>query len=97
MNNDMHEPQYIRLNGADPFPELSSLAPFKAILVIEERPSAEWQCSVSEWLVRQGCLYMMAWGTDCSSWDDTVDDANLARFDYEDIPDDKLVITTWHD
>ena len=40
---------------------------------------------------------MMAWGVDCSAWDDAVDHANLEVYDYEDIPDDRFVMTTWHD
>ena len=44
-----------------------------------------------------GCLYMMAWGKNCSSWDDSVDIANLERFAYEDIPDSQSVMTTWHE
>ncbi len=40
---------------------------------------------------------MMAWGTDCSSWDDAVDIANLEQFDYGDIPEDQFVMTKWHD
>lgn len=39
---------------------------------------------------------MMAWGTESSRWDDAVDDANLERFDYGEIPEDKFVVTTWH-
>ena len=40
---------------------------------------------------------MMAWGKDCSSWDDSVDIANLERFEYEDIPENQFVVTTWHE
>jgi len=39
---------------------------------------------------------MMAWGKDCSSWDDAVDIANLEQFDYGDVPEDRSVMTTWH-
>jgi hypothetical protein len=39
---------------------------------------------------------MMAWGTKCSTWDDSVDIANLEQFDFGEIPDDSFVITTWH-
>jgi len=39
----------------------------------------------------------MAWGNECSKWDDSVDIVNLAAFDYGDIPDDQLVMTTWHE
>ena len=39
---------------------------------------------------------MMAWGRDCSLWDDSVDIANLQCFDYGDIPDESFAMTTWH-
>jgi hypothetical protein len=39
---------------------------------------------------------MMAWGLECSSWDDSVDISNLKLFDYGEIPDDQFVMTTWH-
>lgn len=39
---------------------------------------------------------MLAWGVDCSSWDDSVDIANLEAFGYADIPDEFDAITTWH-
>ena len=39
---------------------------------------------------------MMAWGPECSRWDDAVDDANLERYEYGDIPEEKFVMTTWH-
>ncbi|MFC5390551.1 hypothetical protein ACFPH9_14245 [Brevundimonas bullata] len=57
----------------------------------------EWQDHVSQWLVSSGCLYMMAWGVDCSSWDDSVDWANLSAAGPDEIPDDKFVTTTWHE
>jgi len=40
---------------------------------------------------------MMAWGRECSRWDDAVDDANLARFEYGEVPEDQCVMTTWHE
>lgn len=40
---------------------------------------------------------MMAWGHKCSSWDDSVDIANLQNFNYGEIPDSKFVMTTWHE
>lgn len=39
---------------------------------------------------------MMAWGIDCTSWDTSVDLANIDKFDYKDIPEKEFVITTWH-
>jgi hypothetical protein len=87
---------YLHLPVGQSPPSLEGYRPFKAVLVIEASLTDEWQSIVSEWLVRSGCLYMMAWGTDCSSWDDSVDYANLSAFDFGEIPDDAFVMTTWH-
>lgn len=40
---------------------------------------------------------MLAWGNDCSSWDDCVDVANLEKFEYQEIPAESFVMTTWHE
>jgi len=89
--------KYIQIQQGSELPEIASMAPFRVVVVIEEVVSAEWQSIVSEWLVKSGCLYMMAWGNKCSSWDDSVDYANLSEFKYQEIPANKLVITTWHE
>lgn len=89
-------PAYIHLAPGSELPALG-IHPFRAIVVIEQSVARAWQSLVSAWLVRSGCLYMMAWGTDCSSWDDSVDFANLERFGSAVIPDDHLVMTTWHE
>jgi hypothetical protein len=39
----------------------------------------------------------MAWGEQCSSWDNSVDDANLKACDYGEIPEHQFVMTTWHE
>lgn len=93
----MDVPTYLHLSPGDGLPQLESVGNFKAILVIEDDVTPEWQAKVSDWLVRNGCRYMMAWGRKCSEWDDSVGDANSRVFDYREIPDDKFVMTTWHD
>jgi hypothetical protein len=65
-------------------------------VVVEESSTRDWQTEVSSWLVKSGCLYMMAWGEDCSSWHDSVDTANISEFHGEEIPEEKFVRTTWH-
>ncbi len=40
---------------------------------------------------------MMAWGHECSLWDDSVDIASLERFNFEAVPLDKSIMTTWHE
>jgi hypothetical protein len=89
--------EYVRvLPNALP-PSDSKSRPYRAVVIIEAVVSSEWQALISDWLVKTGCLYMMAWGIKCSSWDDSVDIANLEQFDYSDIPEDKFVMTTWHE
>lgn len=88
---------YFRISEGEPLPDVSPHAPFKAVLVLDGDYSAAWQHVVSDWLVRSGCLYMMAWGIHCSDWDDSVDWANIEAFDFGDIPDAQSVMTTWHE
>jgi hypothetical protein len=90
-------PAYVRIAEGAPLPDISRFAPFRAVLVIAAGYSPDWQDKVSDWLVASGCLYMMAWGPDCSSWDDSVDCANQRRFDFGEIPERQFVTTTWHE
>jgi hypothetical protein len=71
--------------------------PFRAVLISEEEATEEWRRTVSEWLVRSGCLYFSAWGVDCAHWHDDVDFALLDAFDFGEIPDDDFIMTTWHE
>lgn len=87
---------YLAHHDGDDLKDINGLRPFKCLVLVSQEVTDSWQHSVSEWLVASGCLYMMAWGRNCSSWDDSVDIANLEDFDFGDIPDDKFVVTTWH-
>jgi len=88
--------EYLHLSAGSALPPLRD-APFRAVVVVEQEVTHEWREQVSKWLVAGGCLYMMAWGQDCSLWDDSVDYANLDEFAYGDIPEDRFVMTTWHE
>lgn len=88
---------YIHLPPEAQVPVVGEARPFKSVLVLQQAVSTEWQSQVSEWLVKSGCLYMMAWGAECSSWDDSVDWANRSVVGLDDIPDDHFVMTTWHE
>lgn len=89
--------RYLRLLPNSELPPYEGVRPFGAIVAIETEVTGEWQRKVSKWLVDSGCLFMLAGGLDCSSWDDSVDYANLEAFDYGDIPDERSVMTTWHE
>ncbi len=88
--------RYFQIQEGIDLPNLSEFKPFKVVVVIEEAVSDSWQTIVSESIVNSGCYYMMAWGKECSSWDNSVDLANIAKYKYE-IPDDGFLTTTWHD
>ena len=89
--------KYLQLEPNSEITDITALNPFRAVVIIEEDVTPEWQTRISKWLVSSGCLYMMAWGEKCITWDDSVDIANLEQFDYGDIPEEKSVITTWHE
>lgn len=92
----MSDPLYIHLNPGDDLPSVPT-EPFKAVVIIDLPVTSEWRNLVSTWLVESGCRYMMAWGRESTLWDDSVDWANLEQLDYGDIPDDRFVMTSWHD
>lgn len=93
----MAEPAiYIHLVPGCTPPEITS-TPSKFIVVIESDVGDQWRNRVSDWMVAAGCLYMMAWGRECSAWDDAVDWANIARCGNGPIPDSEFVVTTWHE
>jgi hypothetical protein len=89
--------EYFRIAEDAPLPDIAMYRPFRAVIILEGSYSDAWQQEASRWLVESGCLYMLAWGEDCSSWDDSVDWAILEEFSYGDIPDGRDVMTTWHE
>ena len=91
------DPKYLQLQPGSALPDIAAMSPFRAVVIVETSVVSEWQSLVSDWLVQSGCLYMMAWGINCSSWDDSVDAANNGQFNFGEIPENKFVMTTWHD
>lgn len=88
---------YLHLKPQSPLPGWFFCKPYQAVLVVEQKVFSEWQEQVSKWLVDTGCLYMMAWGEGCSSWDDLVDMANIEAYDFEQIPESGFIMTTWYE
>lgn len=91
----MNSVHYVHLANGDVMPALPFSGAFKSVVVIEDDVDFAWQDTVSEWLVRSGCRYMMAWGRKCSEWDDSVDHADREVFG-DDMPEDNFAMTTWH-
>lgn len=93
----MSQTIYLQVGPEAGLAEISELAPFRAVILVDTQVSSEWQSTVSEWLVRSGCRYAMAWGVSSSAWDDAVDMANIEQFEFNEIPEDRFVMTTWHE
>ncbi|MDT9600231.1 DUF7684 family protein [Sphingosinicella rhizophila] len=86
---------YLHLSPDQHPPELRCGA-FRALIISEVEVAQEWRNRIAHWLLKSGCLYLVAWGVECENWHDTVDWTNLEEFDFGDIPDDRFVMTTWH-
>lgn len=78
-------------------PPVIGLGLFKAVIVADQDVAEDWRGSICDWLVGSGCLYAMAWGTGCGAWHDAVDIANLSAFGWGEIPEERHVMTTWHE
>lgn len=89
--------KYIQLEPESLLPNIDASDIFRCVVIAEEHVSDAWCENVSQWLVEAGCLYMLAWGINSSFWDISIDLANIAAFDFENIPEESLVMTTWHE
>lgn len=71
---------------------------FVLLLVIND-PSitAEEQVKLSQAFVEQGCRYALCFGHNCSTWDDSIDLAPTLSSENFDLPEDRFVMTTWHE
>lgn len=88
--------RYIYLPTDTPVPIPPEMTAFKCLILIEREVGENYRHDVSKSLIEAGCLYSLAWGQDCTLWDDSVDWAFLERHNYEDVPEEKFVMTTFH-
>lgn len=88
--------RYINIHRLTELPDISNLAPFKAVVSIEEPVSEQRQAEISTWLVEMGCRYVMSCGESCESWSDSVRRANLEVFDIDNMSAQDFVMTTGH-
>lgn len=70
-----------------------------AVLIVAQDATItpDEQMELSEQLVHQGCRYALAMGIDASSWDTSLDLAYIQSDPLLEPPDDKFLMTTWHD
>ena len=88
--------EYLHLQPGANLPDIAHLQPFKAILLAELSVGDDWQALCSAWLVKSGCRYLMAWGADCSGWEDAIDFASLDAAHFGKVDDAQFVVTTGH-
>ena len=70
---------------------------FAALIVaLDPAIRADEQEKISIDLVAQGCRYAVCTGINASSWDDSVDVAFLESDPGFNPPDDRFVMTSWH-
>lgn len=73
-------------------------APFVAVVfACDPKITPEQQANISEQLVERDCRYMLAWGFNAISWDTSVDIAFINTDPDFSPPEDRHVMTTWHD
>lgn len=89
--------RYLQLDEVTKFPESGFSDPLKAIVITEAELSLAQRAALGQWLVKSGCLYMMAWGEGSQAIQDAVNLANLQAHEFGKIPDEHLVITTSHE
>lgn len=91
------ETRYLHIPPEGRLPQSPIERPYAAVIILDAKITPEWRDEVSRWLVRSGCLFMMSWGVDCADLHDSVDFAFSEEFSGKEIPDDKYLLTTWHD
>lgn len=89
--------EYVFLPTDAPISVPKEMTKFKCLVLVEREVGNGYRDEISKTLVEAGCLYALAWGRDCSAWDDSVDWAFLEHYDYGAYPEEKFVRTTWHD
>jgi hypothetical protein len=89
--------RYLHLTPDSDFPALEGLLQFKAVLVVEAEVAEMTMWEISRALVASGCLYALAWGDQCEAWREAIEDASLEASDYDDVAEERQVITTAHE
>ena len=89
--------RYLHLDADSALPVLDGMQAFKTVVVVEADVLQTMQWDVSRWLVESGCLYVLSWGKDCAELEESVEEASLEAANYEDVPEEQMVMTTSHE
>lgn len=67
------------------------------LVVNDDSITPDEQEGLSQQFVATGCRYAVCFGHECSTWDDSIDYAYLETDPNFDPPEDRFVMTTWHE
>lgn len=87
----------VHLMPGDAVPSFALGEDFKCVIWTSCAMENAWRNQVSEALVANRLRYMLAGGLDGTIWDDAVDWAYIVTDPDFDPPDDRFVMTEWHD
>ena len=94
--HDLSPMRYLQVLPGEELPDVSALAPFKALLVVDVPvPEAKVQ-SICTWLVEMGCRYVVCRASAPENWCDAIRSANLRCRDIESMPASEFVMATPH-
>lgn len=98
---------YYAVENDSQLPKFCPNFPFKALVIIDREIIKEVRFAWADWLVENHCRYMLAWGFECSKWDDDVDDTVVMKKielknqhfnSWQNIPlSDYHIMTVWHE
>lgn len=88
--------EYIQLSEHGALPGIANLAPFKAVLAVEDSVSHKRQHEIADWLVAMGGMYVIICGSDCESWQESIRRANLEQVPLEVMQPRQFVMITIH-
>lgn len=67
------------------------------LVVVDSSITDDERDTLSRQIIEQGCRYAVCTGHQCSKWDDSIDMAYIATSPDYSPPDDRFVMTTWHE
>ena len=67
------------------------------LVIIDKGVTSEEQIDISRQIITSRARYVAAWGHKCATWDCSVDWAFLETDPNLSPPDEKFVMTTWHE
>ena len=87
-----------RINVPDEFVSPFGNREYVVLLVINRTDILyREQKALSEKLVNTGCRYAVCYGYECASWDDSIDYAYIFSDPNLSPPQERFVMTTWHE